>query len=194
LRQFDEELWAIDVDLFDLLEDELIQPEDIEGYVESHLENYLASFRENELYVKHVVIIEQAYDAFKFGQYALASFPLLAAIDFLMESKFAHFEEENKVKYKPRARENKLDYKLKKYVSSTEDELAITILFFRRVYFVFNSIFQPAWGSHPEHINRHWVMHGSYSYSEIGKTEALKLFQLLRAQEVLNRIEFESDN
>jgi hypothetical protein len=194
MGKYDSELWAIDQDLFDILELDHIEPpllEVIEKHVEEMLNSYLEKFKEEEMYQRYVCILEQSYAAFRSEQYALASFPLFAVVEGIMSEVFKEYEIDVEVKPKLRKKRNQLYIKLSDYVDSTEDELAISLLFFRRVFKVYEELFKPAWDKHPEKLNRNWMMHGSYHYEKITKRDVLKLFQLVKSTIILKDISFE---
>lgn len=127
------------------------------------------NFRKEEMYTNYVTILEQSYEAYQLKQYALASFPLFAVIEGIMSTTFHGYEIDVEIKPKLRNKKNQLYVKLSDYVESTEDELAINLLFFRRVFYVYEELFKPSWDKHPEQINRNWMMHGSYNYDRISK-------------------------
>lgn len=137
-KKFDQDLWAIDSDIFDLFElDEDIElPScmEIERHVEGMLETYMVNFRKDPMYINYVTILEQSYNAYKSKQYALASFPLLAVIEGIMATTFHEYEIDVEIKRKLKTKKNQLYVKLSDYVESTEDELAIDLLLFRRVF------------------------------------------------------------
>ncbi|KAF0817746.1 MULTISPECIES: hypothetical protein [Cytobacillus] len=197
MEKFDQELWAIDSNIFDSFEidDDIDLPScmDIEQHVEKMLDKYMDNFRKEEMYTNYVTILEQSYEAYQLKQYALASFPLFAVIEGIMSTTFHGYEIDVEIKPKLRNKKNQLYVKLSDYVESTEDELAINLLFFRRVFYVYEELFKPSWDKHPEQINRNWMMHGSYNYDRISKKDVLRLFQLIKAAEVVKYISFEKD-
>lgn len=196
MQKYDMELWAIDGSLFEILELDEVEPpsyEMVERNVENLLDSYMEDFKKDQMYNKYISIIEQSYTAFKSKQYAIATFPLLAVVDGIMASTFSEYEIDVQLKPKLRKQKNKLFVKVKDYVESKEDELAVILLFFRRVYYAYQEIFKPSWDNHPEQINRNWLMHGSYDYDKITKTDVLRLFQLVKALEIVKYISFEKE-
>ncbi|MGO5128628.1 MULTISPECIES: hypothetical protein [Bacillus cereus group] len=195
LEQFDKELWAIDADILDAFEEAEIELSSaiIEKHVEDSLESYIELFVTDELYSDHKLIIEQAYSAYKNADYALTAFPLFAVIDRLISNTFAAYEIDTKLKPSLKSHKNKTYHKVKDYVETTEDEIAFYLMFFRRVFNVYKKMFEPSWKNHPKQINRNWIMHGSFTYDSITKVDALKLFQLIKAIEVVKSISFEQD-
>ncbi|MGG1340156.1 hypothetical protein ABE244_06160 [Bacillus toyonensis] len=197
VKKFDKELWTIDAELLDTFVDESreFNSSAIEKYVEDSLDSYINFFMTDDLYSDYKLIIEQAYKAYRNGDYALTVFPLFAVIDNLITNTFAAYQIDTqlKPKYKKNNNKNKIYYKVKDYVETNEDELAFYLMFFRRVYKVYTKIFEPAWNNHPNQINRNWIMHGSFTYNTITKLDTLKLFQLIKAIEVVKNISFEQD-
>lgn len=194
LEHYDKDLWAVDLDLLDeqVFDDEVAVPLNMmETVVESKLELYMGLFKKESTYNPYSSILEQAYSAYKSGQYALAAFPLFAVIEGIISKTFEEYEIDLNLKPKLKHRKNQLFVKFSDYVESAEEELAINMLFFRRVFFVYQEVFKPSWDSHPEHINRNWIMHGSYNYEAITKKDILRLFQLIKALEVVKNISFE---
>ncbi|QWH42883.1 hypothetical protein EXW53_26785 (plasmid) [Bacillus mycoides] len=195
LKQFDKELWAIDADILDAFEESEIELSSafIEQYVEDSLESYIELFVTDELYSEHKLIIEQAYSAYKNADYALTVFPLFAVIDRLISNTFSAYEIDTNLKPKLKPHKNKIYHKVKDYVETTEDEIAFYLMFFRRVFNVYKKMFEPSWNNQPKQINRNWIMHGSFTYDSITKVDVLKLFQLIKAIEVVKRFSFEQD-
>ncbi|WP_247747501.1 hypothetical protein [Alkalihalobacillus sp. BA299] len=198
MGKFDKDLWAIDRDMFDLLDEfeseDTPSDETIEQYVEERIDSYMDYFKTDEIYNKYALILEQSYSAFKTKQYALATFPLFSVIEGLIGTTFEEYEIDITLKPKLKHHKNKLYFKLVDYVENTEDELAINLLFFRRVFKVFEEIFKPSWEEHPENINRNWIMHGAFNYESITRKDVLKLYQLIKAAEVVRNISFEKDD
>jgi hypothetical protein len=189
---YDVDLWAIDESIFDLIEtsEELPCSQKIEIHVEESLDLYMDYFHKEELYKKYVSLLEQSYSAYNSKQYALATFPLFAIIEGLINASFRDYEIDLNLKPSLRKHKSKLYFKLNDYIETTEDEIAINILFFRRVFYVYKVLFDPSWNQQPHQINRNWIMHGSYHYDKINKQDILKLFQLIKATEVLKNINF----
>ncbi|MEK5251742.1 hypothetical protein MKX66_30100 [Bacillus sp. FSL R9-9530] len=195
LKKFDKELWAIDAELLDTFEDKSreFNSNAIEKYVEDSLDSYIKFFMTDDLYSDYKLIIEQAYKAYRNGDYALTVFPLFAVIDNLISNTFSAYQIDIQLKPSLRKNKDKIFYKVKDYVETNEDELAFSLMFFRRVFNVYKKIFQPSWNNHPNQINRNWIMHGSFTYDEITKLDTLKLFQLIKAIEIVKSISFEQD-
>ncbi|PEB54186.1 hypothetical protein CON65_16590 [Bacillus pseudomycoides] len=195
LKEFDKELWTIDAELLDTFEDESreFNSSTIEKYVEDSLDSYIKFFMTDDLYSDYELIIEQAYKAYRNGDYALAVFPLFAVIDNLISNTFSAYQIDIQLKPYLRKHKDKIYHKVKDYVETNEDELAFYLMFFRRVFNVYKKMFEPSWNNHPKQINRNWIMHGSFTYNEITKVDTLKLFQLIKAIEVVKSISFEQD-
>ncbi|MBT2639374.1 hypothetical protein [Bacillus sp. ISL-39] len=194
MGRYDKELWAVDQFIFDNLnmdENPNITFKMIESIVEENLPRYMDLFKKDNVYCKYASIIDQAYCAYRSEQYALASFPLFAVIEGLISTTFHDYKIDLTLKPQLRYQKNKLYAKLSDYVESKEDELAINLLFFRRVFYVYQEVFKPSWDAHPEHINRNWVMHGSFNYESISKKDVLRLFQMVKALEIIKYISFE---
>ena len=138
------------------------------------------------------MLLEQSYSAFKSGQIHVV--PLFAVIEGIVSSAFKVYEVDVNVKPMLKNKKDKLYFKLSDYVESKEDELAVNMIFFRRVFNVYSELFQPSWDRHPNQINRNWMMHGSYEYARVTKTDVIKLFQLIKALEVVDHISFEKPN
>lgn len=199
MRRYDLELWAIDSNLFDCLVelDDIEEPpaiEVIEQFIESKLDSYMKGFTKTSIYNNYLMLLEQSYSAFKSGQFVLASFPLFAVIEGIVSSAFKVYEVDVNAKPMLKNKKDKLYFKLSDYVESKEDELAVNMIFFRRVFNVYSELFQPSWDRHPNQINRNWMMHGSYEYARVTKTDVIKLFQLIKALEVVDHISFEKPN
>lgn len=195
VKKFDKELWTIDAELLDTFVDESreLNSSAIEKYVEDSLDSYIKFFMTDDLYSDYKLIIEQAYTAYKNGDYALTVFPLFAVIDNLISNTFAAYQIDIQLKPNLKRHKDKIFHKVKDYVETNEDKLAFYLMFFRRVFNVYTKIFEPSWDNHPNQINRNWIMHGSYTYNEITKLDTLKLFQLIKAIEVVKNISFEQD-
>ncbi|AZB43796.1 hypothetical protein CEF21_16605 [Bacillus sp. FJAT-42376] len=194
MTRYDDQLWAIDEAIFNKIESVNLLPsfQQIEHHVEDNLNQYMEYFSKDAFYIKYASLLEQSYSAYKDEQYILASFPLFAVIEGLITTSFHDYEINLELKPFLKGNKNKLYTKLTDYVKTTEDEIAINVLFFRRVSYVFNNLFKPSWNKHPTQINRNWIMHGSYNYDQIKKSDILKLFQLIKAAEVLKNITFEN--
>ncbi|EJQ98982.1 hypothetical protein COL28_23190 [Bacillus thuringiensis] len=195
LKKFDKELWTIDAELLDTFEDESreFNSSAIEKYVEDSLDSYIKFFMTDDLYSDYKLIIEQAYKAYKNGDYALTVFPLFAVIDNLISNTFSDYQIDIQLKPSLKNHKNKIFHKVKDYVETNEDKLAFSLMFFRRVFNVYKKIFEPSKKKHPNQINRNWIMHGSFTYDEITKLDTLKLFQLIKAIEIVKNISFEQD-
>jgi hypothetical protein len=191
MSEFDKECWAITPEMLDAIEDEEYDATEIERYVEDHLNDYIMFFQEDSLYVKNKVLIKEVYELYKQEFYMHCAFSLLAIFEDILNTAFSNYEHGKDMKIKNRKPD--LYTKTKNFIESNEERLAVNILFFRRVYNVYNIIFKPCWEEHPEQINRNWIAHGKYNYESINKTDILKLFQLLKASSILNEITFETD-
>lgn len=188
---YDKECWAMTPEMLDAFEDEEYSVTEIEKYVEDHLNEYIMFFQEDPLYNKNKLLIQEAYELFKREFYMHCAFSLLAIFEEILNTAFSIYELGKDVKINNRRPD--LFIKTQDYIKSNEERLAFNILFFRRVYNVYNIIFKPHWEDHPDQINRNWIAHGKYNYESITKTDILKLFQLLKASSILNEISFESD-
>ena len=198
LGKFDEDLWATDEDILDYLWDnegdiDLIKTFSMEKYVESNLGDYLNFFDNNVTFARYSGIIHDAYSAFKQEKYALAIFPLMAATDSIIQLTFDDYtiKDPESKSTKIKNGKNKTYYKALDYVQTTEYKLAISLILFRRIFNVYEKINDPSWNQEPVIINRNWVMHGSYNYDKITKTDVLKMFQLLKALAVVNELSFD---
>jgi len=189
LTNYEPNLWCLHPELVELLIDKQ-EEYDIEQVVEDFLENYMSFFMENELFEHHRLIINQAYAAFKNEQYALACFPLFAVIDNLISTQFKDYAINLEEKPKLRNYKDKDYYKFKDFVDSNEDRYAFNSIFVKSIFNIYSVLFKPIYKRHPLHLNRHWVLHGSYDYDRIQKSDVLKLFQLVRATEVMNHVSF----
>ncbi|EJR55533.1 hypothetical protein IK3_05627 [Bacillus toyonensis] len=195
VKKFDKELWTIDAELLDTFVDESreFNSSAIEKYVEDSLDSYIKFFMTDDLYSDYKLIIEQAYKAYKNGDYALTVFPLFAVIDNLISNTFSAYQIDIQLKPYLSRHKDKIYHKVQDYVETNEDKLAFYLMFFRRVFNVYKKLFEPSWNNHPNQINRNWIMHGSFTYSEITKLDTLKLFQLIKAIEIVKNISFEQD-
>lgn len=199
LNRYDTELWAVDEELLESFWDgdyELAKLDSfsINDYVEAKLEHYMSFFDTKELFARHRGIIRDSYEAFKAGKYALSIFPLMAAIDYIFQVTFKDYtiqDAKAKPVFKGRSKD-KTYYRAMDRVQSTEEELAFSHFVFRRVFKVYEIMFAPSWGEEPKNINRNWVMHGLYNYEKITKADVLKVFQLLKAVEIVSEITFVS--
>ena len=185
---YEKDCWAVDGNMLDAFEDGEYKSNDIEKYVEDHINEYIEFFNANSLYSRHSSLINEAYELYNLGYYKHCTFSLLAVFDYILANTFKDYSPNTlpkKVKNKPKQYD-----KISAYIKTTDDELAFDIMFFRRVYNVYDIIFKPCWNQHPEQLNRNWIAHGLYEYDKIGKSDVLKLFQLLKATSILNDISF----
>jgi hypothetical protein len=193
LKLFDKNLWTIDVKLLSRIEQGEIKIDNIEAYIENELHSYLDYFKSEELYSNYKLIIEQSYSSFRKEHYALAIFPLFSVVDNLIKNTFDNYEIDTKIKAHLLEKKDKDFFKFKDYIESTQDELAIYLMFFRRVFNMYKIIFNPSWYNYPSTINRNWIMHGSYKYDTVSKKDVLKMYQLIKAIDVIKNISFNKE-
>ncbi|MFD0682303.1 MULTISPECIES: hypothetical protein [unclassified Paenibacillus] len=191
MSKYDVECWAITPELLEAFEDEEYKVTEIEKYVEDHLNEYIIYFKKEPLYEKHRALIGEAYELYMQKFYMHCAFSLMAIFENILSNAFSNYKLGTDVKIKNRRPD--LHTKTTSYIKSNEERLALNILFFRRVYNVYDIIFKPYWDTHPEQINRNWIAHGKYDFERINKSDILKLFQLLKALSILNEITFESE-
>jgi len=185
----EQEGWAVDVDLLDDLIDGNCIFNEIEDYLRRNLSDYIEFFEQNEIYSKHLKLILRTKELYDLQFYEHCTFALFAIFEEILNVSFSEYKLNNHDNKKRKSRDPNIYQKAKDYIETKEDETALCQIFFRRVYGIYQVFFKPSWKEHPDQLNRNWIMHGSYDYERINEVDVLKLFQLLKAVNVVSDID-----
>ncbi|MFL1663599.1 hypothetical protein [Bacillus cereus] len=183
LKEYEQDFWCIDMELFALIEDKELKFKEAPKYIEENLGKYISEINNESLYKFHTTLINEAYEAYKAGLYKLCTFPLFATFEYVMTSW-----------YKGTINEDKQSIKQTKYVKGLRsnvhprnyknvEEDPMFKVFSLSVIRVYRKLFDTKYTN--SKLNRNTIAHGFHNYDSISKNDVLKLFQILKAAPVL---------
>ncbi|EOO67657.1 hypothetical protein IIC_05296 [Bacillus cereus VD021] len=183
LKEYEQDFWCVDMELFALIEDKELKFEEAPKYIEENLDMYIAEINKEPMYKFHATLISEAYEAYKAGLYKLCTFPLFATFEYVITSWYSGNINEDKqsieqTKYVKGLRSN---VHPKKYKNVEEDPTFK--VFSLSVIRVYRKMFDTQYTS--SKLNRNTIAHGLHDYDSLSKNDVLKLFQILKAATVL---------
>lgn len=188
LKEKEEYLWCLDIDILDALEYEEITNSTLEIYVDESLDQYIEDIISDPIYALHASLIRETYEAYKAGYYKLCSFSLFAAFEHVIASWYEGniSEEEISINVKPKAR--RLYQKIERLTENEQAQRGFIKIFAQSVLRIYKKTFVFFSDELNTELNRNSIAHGFHDYDSITKTDILKLFQLLKASLILKDI------
>ena len=157
----------------------ILQNENLDEWILSHsdgakLNEMVRRILRHPLLQQHTQLIEQAFEAYEHGSYALSILGMLAAIDALLSNVSGMINSTGMVQ-----RINSIIEKLSQKIPVTKQEIKDAYLVCTTAItlqgLTINKKFEEA---NPEGINRHWLMHGR-SHRKISQIDCIKMLRLI---------------
>ncbi|RNC97382.1 hypothetical protein [Lysinibacillus halotolerans] len=186
LKEQEDNLWCIDVDLLDALENEEVS--NYADYIDSKLDEYVLEITSDPIYELHVSLIKETYGAYKAGYYKLCTFPLFSTFEHIVASWYEGniTEEEIAVNLKPK--QKWLYYKIQKLTNEENGQEGFIKVFAQSVLRMYEKTFVSIPEQLNKELNRNSITHGFHDYDSITQEDVLKLFQLLKAALILKYV------
>lgn len=186
LKKQEENLWCLDIDLLDALEDEEVS--NYADFIDSKLDEYVQEITSDPIYELHVSLIKETYEAYRAGYYKLCVFPLFSTFEHIVASWYEGniTEEEIAVNLKPN--QKRLYYKIKKLTNEENGQEGFIKVFAQSVLRIYEKTFVSIPEQLNKELNRNSITHGFHDYDSITKEDVLKLFQFLKAALILKYV------
>lgn len=186
LKEQEDNLWCIDVDLLDALENEEVSH--YTDYIDSKLDEYVLEITSDPIYELHASLITETYEAYRAGYYKLCTFPLFSTFEHIVASWYEGniTEEEIAVNLKPK--QKRLYYKIQKLTNEENGQEGFIKVFAQSVLRMYEKTFVSIPEQLNKELNRNSITHGFHDYDSITQEDVLKLFQLLKAALILKYV------
>lgn len=158
LKEQEDNLWCIDVDLLDALENEEVS--NYTNYIDSKLDEYVLEFISDPIYELHVSLIKETYEAYRAGYYKLCTFPLFSIFEHIVASWYEGniTEEEITVKIKPN--QKRLYFKIQKLTNGENGQEGFIKVFVQSVLRMYEKTFVLIPEQLNKELNRNSIAHG----------------------------------
>ncbi|QDI90699.1 hypothetical protein EPH95_05510 [Salicibibacter halophilus] len=189
--------WCLDMDVVDAIKDEIVSINDLAGYVDRNLEEYVETIANDPIYELHSSTIQESYKAYRAGYYKISIFPLLSACEHVIASWFDGNINKNEIniKVKPKSR---LYTRMKQELPNVEGQeeeatflKGVSSIFANNLMRMFFKLFVSTSERLSKQLNRHSILHGFHDYDSITREQALQLFQLLKSTLIIKDIDFD---
>lgn len=186
LKEQEDNLWCIDVDLLDTLENEEVSH--YADYIDSKLDEYVLEITGDPIYELHASLITETYEAYRAGYYKLCTFPLFSTFEHIVASWYEGniTEEEIAVNLKPK--QKRLYYKIQKLTNEENGQEGFIKVFAQSVLRMYEKTFVLIPEQLNKELNRNSIAHGFHDYDSITQEDVLKLFQLLKSALILKHV------
>lgn len=186
LKEQEDNLWCMDVDLLDALENEEVS--NYVDYIDSKLDEYVLEITSDPIYELHVSLIKETYEAYRAGYYKLCTFPLFSTFEHLIASWYEGNITEDEIAVKIKPKQKRLYYKIQKLTNEENGQEGFIKVFAQSVLRMYEKTFVSIPEQLNKELNRNSITHGFHDYDSITQEDVLKLFQLLKAALILKYV------